>query len=185
MNLLEERIFEILDGKQTSKFLSQTKNVLNSSGHLVTAVNVAGDNLKGSIKESVGGFKGKFLGKMAASTTKMVGGLATGVLAGTLKTVAVFIPDGADPKNPENDAQISAMISTFPIPEDQETLIELLPWIHQQLNARDKTFGEQTLRSLKNLHPVIFNTLKSISDDDKNILNWMKAYAPAKKFGLF
>ena len=184
MNLIEEKIFEILDEKQTSKFMSQTKSVLNSSGQLVTIVNVAGDNIKGSIKESVGGLKGKFLGKLASTTTKVVGGLATGVIAGTLKTVAFFIPDGADPKKPENDAKISAMISTFAIPEDKENLVDLLLWLHQQINAKEKTFGEQTIKTMKSLHLSIYDILKTMVNGDKNMINWMKAYAPSNKFGL-
>lgn len=188
MNIIEEKIYEILEDKNstdTSKLLSKAKSTLNNSGQLVDAMQMAGKNINSSVKDSIGGIKGRFLGKIAGSTTKMAGGLAAGIVAGALKTVAFFIPDNADPKKPENDSKISVALTTLELPEDRDELIDLLQWIHTQVNLKDSIFGEQTVKTFKYLHPRVYEKAQIVANEEKEVLRILKAYAPAKKFGLF
>lgn len=177
----------LLANKSTTsvgKALSKAKNTLNASSHIVDAVNNFGDSLEENLDE-VGGVAGSAAGWIAGKTTKLVGGIGAGIIAGTLKTVAGIIPDGSNPKQPETDLKIAALVDSYPLPTDKTQLMELLQWVHGHITSTKTPFGKSTLESLKSIHPRIFEAVKIVAENDERTLKLAKSYAPKKKFGFF
>ena len=79
-----------------AKQLSKTKKILDSSSHMVEAV----DNFSKALKKNVGkglggGITGGVSGWVASKTTKVVGGLGAGAVSAILQTTAAMIPDSS------------------------------------------------------------------------------------------
>lgn len=185
---LESEINSILESNRPTtkvgKALSKAKTTLNASSQIVDAVNNFGDNLEYNLDE-VGGVVGSAAGWIAGKATKVVGGIGGGLLVGTLKTVAGAIPDASNPKQPETDIRIAAMIDSYPLPADANTLLELLQWVHGQISSSKSLYGKETIESLKRIHPKVYKALSVAAENDTKIMKLAKSYAPKKKFGLF
>lgn len=186
---LEKLIYEVVadstETTKTAKNLSKVKSFLNSSGEMVDAVNNFGDTLNTNLKESVGGLTGTVGGWIAGKTTKVVGGISAGVVSGTLKTIATFIPDKEDIKGSELDTKLSQLIDTYSLPTDKNQLFELLQFLYNNLNAEQPIFGEKTLKAMKKLHVKAYDHFCVITGKDEDIFNLAKKYSPKKKLGLF
>lgn len=189
MTQLEELICEIIadstDTTKSGQTLSKIKGLLNSSGEMVEAVNNFGDTLNTNLKESVGGLTGKVGGWIAGKTTKVVGGISTGVVSGTLKTIASLIPVKGDLKGSELDTKISQLVETYSLPIEKNQLFELLQFLYNNLNAEKPVFGEKTLAAMKRLHVKAYDHFCVITGKDEDIFNLAKKYSPKKKFGFF
>ena len=188
MTKLEELICEVVadstDTTKASQNLSKIKSFLNSSGEMVEAVNNFGDTLNTNLKESVGGLTGKLGGWIAGKTTKVVGGIGTGVVSGTLKTIATLIPNKGDLKGSELDIKISQLVDTYSLPTDKKQLFELLQFLYNNTNAEQPVFGEKTLRAMKKLHAKAYSHFCTLTSKEEEIYNLAKYNAPKKKFGL-
>lgn len=189
MNKLEKRINDLIGilapANKTNKALSGLKKTLNSSSHIVDAVNNFGDILQDNLEDSVGGIAGTMGGWMAGKATKLVGGVAGGVIAGTLKTVAAIIPDSQDLKLPETDKKVAHCIDTFPLPSDKTELFELLQFSWGTISSEMSPYGKQTLNSFKSFNSRVYSTLQSIASQDQTLMQLAKSYAPKKRFGIF
>ncbi len=189
MTELEKRIQKELGllapTSKTATALAGIKKVLNSSSHIVDAVNDFGDNLQDNIEDSVGGFTGTIGGWMAGKTTKIVGGIAGGVVSGTLKTVAGVIPDSSDIKQPESDRKVAHCIDSYSIPSDKNELFELLQFVWNSTNSKNTPYGKQTIESFKNLHSRVQAAFQIAASEDNNLQQLAKPYyMPKKKFGF-
>lgn len=186
---LESEINALLNANKLTtgvgKALSKAKSTLNASTHIVDAVNNFGDSLEENLDEVVGGVAGAATGWIAGKATKLVGGIGAGIVAGTLKTVAGVIPDASNPKQPETDLKIAALVDAYPLPTDKTQLMELLQWVHGHINSTKTPFGKSTLDSLKSIHSRIFEAIKIAAENDDRTLRLAKSYAPKKKFGFF
>lgn len=188
MTELENRINALIEAltptSKTGKALSNVKKTLNSSSNIVTAVNNLGDSIQDNFGE-VGGVAGSVGGWMAGKATKLVGGVAGGIVAGTLKTVAGIIPDSSDFKLPETDKKVAHCIDTCPIPTEKTNLFELLQYIWGALNSTASPYGKQATESLKSLHSRVYSAFLITAKDDANLLELAKSYAPKKRLGIF
>ena len=189
MTELERRIDKVVSSLTakgvTGKTLSGIKKTLNSSSHIVDAVNNFGDNLQDNLEDVIGGVTGTIGGWVVGKSTKLVGGVAGGIVAGTLKTVAGIIPDASDIKLPESDKKVAHSVDTCPIPSEPNELYEMLQYISNTLNSSSIPYGKRTIESLKALHTKVYSTLHQIARDDKNLLMLSKNFAPKKRFGIF
>lgn len=167
-----------------AKALSKTKSSLNASSHIVDAVNNFGDNLESNLGD-IGGFALTAAGWLTGKATKVVGGIGGGIVAGTLKTVAGVIPDASDPKQPETDIKIAGIVDSYPLPNDNDTLLELLQWLHGHLNSNNTPYGKSAIEAMKNLHSRVYKTIAVSANENTKILKIAKSYSPKKKFGLF
>lgn len=189
MTELEERINKSLGvlgpKSKAGAVMSGIKKTLNSSSHIVDAVNNIGDSLQENIEDEVGGITGTVSGWVAGKTTKFVGGVAGGIVAGTLKTVAGIIPDSSDIKLPETDRKVAHCVDTYPLPSDKNELYELLQFVWTSINSKSTPYGKITIESLKNLHIRVHSAFLISAKDDKELLQLAKPYFPKKRFGLF
>lgn len=189
MNELEKRINDLIGvlapSNKTGKVLSGVKKTLNSSSHIVDAVNNFSENLQDNLEDSVGGIAGTVGGWMAGKATKLVGGIAGGIVAGTLKTVAGIIPDSQDLKLPETDKKIAHCINTFSLPLDKTELFELLQFSWGTITSNASPYGRQALDSFIALNSRVYSALQIAADQDQGLLNLAKSYTPKKRFGLF
>lgn len=189
MTELERRIDKVVSSLTTKgvtgKTLSGIKKTLNSSSHIVDAVTNFGDNLQDNLEEEIGGITGTIGGWVVGKSTKLVGGVAGGLVAGTLKTVAGIIPDVSDIKQPESDKKVAHIVDTCPLPGDPNELYEMLQYISNSLNSPSMPYGKQTIEALKTLHTKVYSTIQQIAKNDKNLLMLSKNFAPKKRFGIF
>lgn len=189
MTELEKRINEVVRdaapaGKVGQAF-SKVKKTLDSSSDIVGAVNRFGDNLQDNIEEGVGGLTGTIGGWMAGKATKLTGGVAGGIVAGTLKTVAGIIPDPSDLKSPETDRKVAHCIDTCALPTGKTELLELLQFIRGSLDSSAVTYGRFAMESFRVLHSRAYSAALIASKDDQDMLKLVKSSAPKKRFGIF
>lgn len=82
---LEKRIDVVLGtlspNNKIGTVFSMVKKTLNSSSQIVDAVNNIGVSLQENLKDEVGGITGTVGGWIAGKTTKLVGGVAGGIVA--------------------------------------------------------------------------------------------------------
>ncbi len=189
MTELERRINELTSTLSPSgivgKTLSEVKKGLNSSSNIADAVADFGENLQDNIEDEIGGITGAIGGWVAGKTTKVVGRVGGGLVAGTLKTVAAIIPDASDLKMPESDKKIAHCIDTYTIPTDKKELFELLQYLSVTLRSADLPYGKQAVESFKALQQRVYSTLLVVAEGDQTLLKLSKPYAPKKRFGLF
>jgi len=188
MTELESRIIELISGNSKksgfNKAMSTVKKTLDSSTYIVDAVNDIGDSLKENINHSVKGIPGSVGGWVAGKTTKIVGGLGAGVVAGTLKTIAGIIPDSSDPKSRDIDIKISQLVDCYSLPTQKEEIFSLLQYLWANISSDNAIYGKHTLESMKKLHAKTFEALKVLADKNDPILKLAKSYAPKKFFGI-
>lgn len=165
------------------KTISRIKKTLSSSSQIADAVNNIGDSLKDNIGK--GSVAGRVGGWMAGKTTRIVGGVAANVVAGTLKTVAEIIPDASDLKYPETDKKIAHCIDSYPLPVDKHELFELLQFSFNCSNSKNVLYGKQAIESFKNLYKKVNTAFLISAKGDDDLLKLAKEYMPKKKFGLF
>lgn len=189
MTDLEKRINKVLGtlspNNKTGTFISGIKKTLNSSSQIVNAVNNIGDSLQENIKEEIGGITGAVGGWLAGKTTKFVGGVGGGIVAGSLKTVAGLIPDSSDIKLPESDKKVAHCIDTYSIPLDKVELFKLLQYIWTIVNSKNSPYGKQTMEAFKNILSRVQSAFTTASKNDEDLLLMAKPYLPQKRFGLF
>lgn len=166
-----------------AKQLSKTKKILDSSSHMVEAV----DNFSKALKKNVGkglggGITAGVSGWVASKTTKVVGGLGAGAVSAILQTTAAMIPDSSDPKSTDTDLKIAQLINNYTLPKDKNELFDLLQWIYVQLQSDHTPFGDQTIESLEKIHQRTYEMLKVLCKNDEEMTNLSKQYAPKKKF---
>lgn len=189
MTGLEKRINEVIGtlspNSKIETIFSGIKRTLNSSSHIVDAVNNIGDNLQENLEDEIGGITGTVGGWIAGKTTKFVGGVAGGIVAGTLKTVSGIIPDSSDLKLPETDRKVAHCIDTYSIPRDKGELFELLQYIWTIVNSKNKPYGKQTMESFRNALSRVQGAFITSSKNDTELLQMANPYLPKKRFGLF
>lgn len=184
---LESRIQEIVadlaPASKAGMAISGIKKTLNTSSQIVDAVNNIGDSLQNNLGK--GGVVGKVGGWMAGKTTKVVGGVAGTVVAGTLKTVADIIPDSSDMKSPDTDKKIAYCIDTYPLPTDKSSLFDLLQFVAKNVDTKNSPYGKNAIGAFKNLHEKVGAALSIAAKGDIDLLKLAKSYMPKKKFGIF
>ena len=165
--------------------LSGIKKTLNSSSHIVDAVTHIGDNLQDNLEDSIGGITGRIGGWVAGSSTKFVGTVAGGIVAGTLKTVAGIIPLSSDLKLPETDRKVAHCIDTYSLPVEKEALFELLQFASNNSISKTSPYGIKTKESFKNLLSRVQSAFMIAAKDDTELQMLAKPYLPKKRFGIF
>ena len=186
---LETRINEVISQltpkSKSAKTMSSVKQTLNASSHIVTAVNNFGDSLQNNLEGEIGGVVGSLGGWIAGKSAKLVGSIAGGAIAGTLKTVAGIIPDSSDIKLPESDRKVAYSINTYPLPSDKTELFNLLQYLWGEINAESTPFGRQSIAAFKSLYPRTHAAFLIAAKQDAMLLEQAKPYAPKKQFGIF